>query len=197
MSTLNPTTLIEAVNSLLLIIGEAPVNSLEGSQYTPAAFAENVINETARDVQTLGLHFNTDEGLMMTPDTNGIIEVPNTAVRIDPSAPWKNVTTRNGKLYDKDEKSYIFTDAIECDVVWLFPFEDMPEHVRQYVTIRAGRVFQKRMVGSKQLFQMSEEEEIQARTRMQLVEMDNMDENFIRDGGAMLRFGTQNRGRYW
>ncbi len=197
MSTLNPTTLMEAVNSLLLMIGEAPVNSLEGQQYTPAAFAYTVLSDVTRQIQLSGLHFNTDREMKLFPDVNTeMISVPQSAARIDASDRTKDIVVRNKKLYDKDNQTYIFTDPIECDIVWFFSFDEMPEHVRQYVTIRAGRIFQNRMVGSKLLYQLTEEEELAAETRMNLVEMENKDSNFLQSG-PMLQYGTQNRGRFW
>lgn len=195
MPSLNPMTLLEAVNTLLALIGEMPVNSLDSTQYTPASFAETTINGTARNVQTEGLHFNTDYELELQPDTNSVIQLPNTAARIDAVDRTRDIVVRNGKLYDKEEKSYTFTEPVKCNVVWLFPFEDMPEHVREYVTIKAGRVFQNRMVGSKLLFQLSENEEIEARTRMRLAEAENRDENML--SGPLISQGTIRRGSVW
>jgi len=192
---LNPTTLLEAVNTLLYLIGEMPVNSLDNTQYTPASFAETNILDVARAVQTEGLHFNTDYDLELKPDTNKEIKLPNTAVRVDPVDRTKDYTVRAGKLYNKEDHTYKFDESVKCHVVWLFNFEEMPEHVRQYVTIRAGRIFQNRLVGSEVLYKLTQSEELEARTRMRLTEAENEDENMLE--GPLISQGTLRRGSVW
>ena len=58
---LSGTTQLEAVNTLLHTIGEAPVNSLTGTLPIDATLALNTINEISREVQAAGWHFNSIE----------------------------------------------------------------------------------------------------------------------------------------
>ena len=53
------TTQLEAVNTMLSTIGEAPVNSLTGSLPVDASMAVNILNEVNREVQSAGWKFNT------------------------------------------------------------------------------------------------------------------------------------------
>ena len=53
------TTELEAVNTILSTIGEAPINSLTGALPVDATVAKNVLSEIAREVQSAGWHFNT------------------------------------------------------------------------------------------------------------------------------------------
>lgn len=55
----SPTTVLEAVNTMLSSIGEAPVNSL-ASGFEDAELAESIINNVNREVQSKGFVFNTD-----------------------------------------------------------------------------------------------------------------------------------------
>ena len=50
-----PTTLQESVNIVLSVLGEAPVNTLQG---TTASLALNIIDEVNTDVQSKGWYFN-------------------------------------------------------------------------------------------------------------------------------------------
>ena len=52
------TTELEAVNSMLATIGEAPVNSITGTLPLDASLAKNTLNEINREVQSAGWHFN-------------------------------------------------------------------------------------------------------------------------------------------
>ena len=78
MVQLTKTTQLEAVNVMLSAIGEAPVSSLENSQLEDVAVAQNILNETIVDVQTTGYNFNSEYNYKISPDTDSIINVPNT-----------------------------------------------------------------------------------------------------------------------
>ena len=52
------TTFLEAVNRVLQMMGEAPVNSLTG-QFPTAKQAQDTINDVSRKLQSEGWSFNT------------------------------------------------------------------------------------------------------------------------------------------
>ena len=80
MATL--TTKLEAVNSMLGHIGEAPVNTISNATALPisASVAVSVLDETSREVQLQGWHFNTEVDVELTPDGDGNITIPDNAV---------------------------------------------------------------------------------------------------------------------
>ena len=53
------TSKLSAVNTLLSIIGEAPVNSLTPPLTGDTSLADSVIDETSREIQGEGLSWNT------------------------------------------------------------------------------------------------------------------------------------------
>ena len=53
---------------------------------------------------------------------------------------------------------------MELDVIWLFPFEELPEAFKNYITIRAANVFAGRSIGSTEAVKFGEREEIFARS---------------------------------
>ena len=71
------TTHLEAVNTMLSTIGEAPVNSLTGSLPTDASMAKNILDEVNREVQSGGWKFNTSYKATLSRDTNNKIPVAN------------------------------------------------------------------------------------------------------------------------
>lgn len=190
-----PTTKLEAVNFLLKMIGEMPVNSLDQTQVTAATTAENQIDTTTRQVQTQQLNFNTDFEYELQPDENDEIQIPTGTLSLDLSDRTRNVVWRNGKLYDKDRKTYTFNGSVKVDITWGFEFEKLPEHVRQYIVVKAGREFQDNMVGSELLHKLSQQEEVEARTRMLRNEAINKDLNFLKSPIAY--YGSLGRGGAW
>ena len=53
------TTKLDAVNTMLSAIGEAPVNSLS-SGLIEAEIAETILDTVNTEVQSMGWHFNTE-----------------------------------------------------------------------------------------------------------------------------------------
>ena len=109
-------TELEAVNVLLTTIGEQPVNSLTGTQTTDVTIAQQVLNEVSREVQSQGWHFNTEHNVELVPDAfNKNITVPADTARIDADA--KNVVVRSGKLFDLNERTFVFDSKLKCEII--------------------------------------------------------------------------------
>jgi len=160
------TTYLEAVNRVLQMMGEAPVNSLAG-QYGLAQQAEEMLKDVSRKVQSDGWSFNTDYERDMTPDavTKEVAVGPNVSrVVVDPyNYPSLEVVQRGGKLYDRRGKTYQFTQAFKADVTYMLDWDELPEHARQYIAIKAGRHLQEAILGSADLTKINITAEAEAR----------------------------------
>lgn len=156
-------TKLQAVNTIISNIGQAPVTTLETGNPL-VEMAEQILEEISRSVQSEGWVFNTEYGYPFTPDNNNNISIPENVLSIDTDPHSENqVVMRSGKLYNKYTHTYAFTKPVNLDVVWLFDFEDLPEAIKNYVTIRAANVFAGRSVGSVEAVRFGEREEILAR----------------------------------
>ena len=106
------TTKLEAVNKALQMMGEAPLNSLQGL-FGLGNLAETTINSVSRKVQTEGWSFNTDYQVSLVRDsiTNHISVGDNVSrVVVDPyDYPDYDVVQRGQKLYDRKNNTYVFT----------------------------------------------------------------------------------------
>ena len=159
------TTELEAVNTILSTIGEAPINSLTGSLPVDATVAKNILSEICREVQSAGWHFNTHYKATLSRDTNNKIPVPSNAVRIELdvnkfSKSSYDIVQRNGFLYNLASNSDIFTtDFDEVIIVYLLPFDEIPEQGKRYITIRSARIFHDRTLGASTLHKFSAEDE--------------------------------------
>ena len=182
---LTPTTELEAVNTMLSTIGESPVNSLGVTGVVDAVTAKTILGSVNRDVQSDSWSFNTDKAfpLLVEAFAPFYILVPSTALQVDAAGNDKglDVVVRGTKLYDRTTHTYSFTDRtkVECDITWLLPFDELPEAARRYITIRAARIFQDRVVGSDLLHSFNAQDEQSARWRLKKHENKTADRNFL------------------
>ena len=180
---LNLTTELEAVNKVLRMMGEAPVNSLEG-QFGLARQASDTLNEVSRTIQAEGWSFNTDyeRDLVRTVGTDEIeLSSDISRVRIDPyEYPDYEVVQRGLKLYDRRNNTSIFSEDLKADVTYILSWTDLPEHARQYIMTRAGRVLQDQILGSADLTQINITSEAEAKAQFLEEETNAGDHNMIR-----------------
>lgn len=159
-------TRLQAVNTIISNIGQAPVTSLETGNPL-FEMAEQVLDEITLAVLNEGWEFNTERRFPFTPDSNGHIVIPDNVLRIDAiPGNGQQLVNRNGKLYDRVTHSFVFSGQQQLDVVWLFDFEDLPEAFKNYITIRAANVFAGRSVGSQEAVTFGQREEVVARATL-------------------------------
>ena len=154
----NQKLLLSAVNILLQTINEQGLEddedlavSLEGKE------AVKVLTETKNTVLARGWDFNTDEGYKLTPDSSGFIQVPYNV--LDISGVSKSIVMREWNLYDKDNQTRKFDEPVSCNIVWNANFNDITHPIRHYITIRAARVFQARMIGDGNQYTFTQQDE--------------------------------------
>ena len=160
--TTNVTQELPAVNQILQSCGQAPVTTLD--QTNPdVAIAYQTLLEVSREVQAEGWSFNKEYNYEMTPDTNNEIRIPNNMLQIDLSQNAanmdKDVIRRGGKLYDKANHTYTFTDKVECDITWLFDWVDIPTPIADFITARAASTVSSRIVGDGTQYQILQQKE--------------------------------------
>jgi len=168
MTTQTRTSELEAVNTILSTIGEAPLNSLTGSLPVDGTIAKNVLSEVAREVQSQGWHFNTHINVTLTRNTDNKIPLATNVVRveIDPRKYSKgdyNIVQRDTFLYNLAKNEETFDKDFEnATVVYLLAFNEIPEQAKRYITIRSARIFHDRTLGANTLHKFSQEDELKA-----------------------------------
>lgn len=191
MQTLSSMTELEAVNIMLTTIGESPVNSLSGSESTvDVALATQILREVTVQVQETGWQFNTELNWVMPPVAGtGEIYIPANCVQIDSSGPDANldVAMRGNRLYDRTGHTFSFTKPVTVDMVLLLDFLEIPQAARHYISIRASRVFQQRMVGSDTLAAFTAKDELIARSALKKLDSNNADYNILSGSWSVAR----------
>jgi len=168
MTVTTRTTELEAVNTILSTIGEAPLNSLTGSLPVDGTVALNILSEIAREVQSAGWHFNTHYKVTLSRDTDNKIPLATNILRVelDPNRYSKlqyDIVQRNNYLYNLAKNQNTFdTNFEDVIAVYLLPFDEIPEQAKRYITIRSARVFHDRTLGANTLHKFSTEDEARA-----------------------------------
>ena len=188
MATL--TTQLEAVNSMLGHIGESPVNSISNSSALPvsASTALSTLDEVSKEVQSEGWHFNSEAGVTLSVNA-GAITVPSDAIRIDPQDTRIDVVQRGATLFDRKNNTSTFTEDLKVNLLRLLDWDLLPETARRYITLRASRVFQSRIVGSKELEALIARDEYQARARLEEADYNSSDRTIFDNYDTASRIG--------
>ncbi len=173
------TTRLEAVNTMMSVIGEAPVNTLDAaSQTSDVIMAMKILDEVSREIQSAGWNFNREYEVSLSPNTSNEIVLSENVARIDvepENAGTTQYIQRGQKIYNKTDKTFTITDALKCTVIYLLDWTDLPQAARQYVMIRAARKFQDRVVGSSKHHDFNQNDEFQALITLREAESDGGD----------------------
>ena len=190
---ISPLTELDAVNTLLTTIGEAPINTLEGGEtLSPdAQIARDILRRASRTIQSEGWPWNTDIRMELVPDVNGEILIPFNAIRInidEDDIGFTRSFTRKGtivqrgrKLYDRYNNTFKIDQTLFADVVTLLDFEDLIDPARDLITYRAARLFQDSIQADNALHAFTNEEMAFARAQLEQASYAAGDFNMLRN----------------
>lgn len=176
---LTAVTELDAVNEIISIIGEAPINTLEELRNVDAIKALQLLRATSRQEQARGWSFNIIPEHTLNPDVNtGYIRWHDNYLFLKGSNGEKLV--RSGDyIKDLTTGEITFTQPITCEAVLLLDFEQLPDAMRTYIVTKAAFKFQTRYFGDDSLAQINAQEIQEAWQHLQEYEMDNNDYNIL------------------
>lgn len=158
-------TELQAINQILASVGQAPVTTLERTN-PDVAISYDTLIEVSREVQSEGWTFNREYEYPFTPDQEGHIGYPKNVLQLDISSnPYYlqgskyDTVKRDGKLYDRRNHTFVFTDTILCDVKWFFDWDDLPTPIQDYIVCRASTVVSNRIVGDPEQYTILQQKE--------------------------------------
>ena len=163
------TTELSAVNLMLEAIQTAPISSFADPVPAEIVSARNILEKVSVAMQSKGWHFNTEHDFPLTPDLiDGFITVGLNIVRVDlDDAVYGgdfDIVQRGQRLYDRKNRTFVFTKELKGEVVILLAFTELPESARAYIALRAARKFQQSLVGDTELDGFSQTDEFNAWT---------------------------------
>jgi hypothetical protein len=151
MSTLVPTTELEAVNAMLRLIGEPPANSLASPTRLDVIQAIADLNTASRVIQGHGWYFNTEKEVLISnsgapnfymPLATNVLSMRVSARSLNPTT--SNYIYRAGRLYDRSARTFTFAASLTVyvDQIVLVDFEELPDSARKAIYRRAAIDFQ-------------------------------------------------------
>jgi len=112
-------TELDAVNSILMSVGESPVNTITNVQSPEVVIAKNTLRQVCREVLSEGWVFNTEKQYPIVLDANRHCIIPNNVLQIDVNQ-FKHLDDFNTvmrkdngilKLYDLHEHRFNFDNT--------------------------------------------------------------------------------------
>jgi len=155
------TTELDAINAILGAVGESPINSFDDN-FTDASIARQLLRQESRRFQSIGWTFNTETGVILSPDGAGEIHLPRNTLQVKLQDTTNSIVQRGYRLYDRTTRSFVFTEDQTVDMIMLIDFEEIPEAARQYLTIKSGRIFQDQYQGDDNQHRFKARDEVSA-----------------------------------
>jgi hypothetical protein len=98
------------------------------------------IDNLNRELQSQGFPCNTDIQTIAINGSGNIL-IPADALSIKSTDPYEYYTLRAGMVYDMENRTSVFTESKELEIVHLLPFATMPVEFKNYVLEKANREF--------------------------------------------------------
>ncbi len=148
---------LQAINEMLLLSGESPVSSLDGSAGVDTSIAEQILDQKTIDAQARGLANNLTVRTF-TADSQGVILLSSNVMSADMLTPiesnrddvvFARVSTRGWEqgapyMYNltDDTKYFVPSGEYNIEVILQVSWEDMDTPVQKDITTQAARQYQ-------------------------------------------------------
>ncbi len=191
-------TELSAVNSILGSIGQSPVTTLGTVTTDSTNTGQEIVNtyanpqialihgllmEVTKDVQNEGWHFNKEDDVKDSPDTNGNFIIPTNYLRYDIHDGLydrnRDVVRKNGKLYDNVLHTDVFTQDFYFDITYLLAFNDVPPAIQRYIIARASVRAATQLVSNADLVKLLQLQEAQTKATALEYDCEQGDHSFF------------------
>lgn len=187
--TLGPQTDLDAVNEMLMSIGQAPVNSLSTTGIRDLSIAVYTLGFVSRQVQSQGWYYNRDEYVLWTADINTRYPIPANMLSVRFFDSTRNGAIVGGFLYDADNHSNTFPNdpTLYVDTIAMYDYNSLPQEARNYIGVRAARVFCGKVLGAPENYKTASDDEVLALAAMKREHNRNKRSNLFRTSAAANR----------
>lgn len=143
------TSTLDAVNLMLLSLGETPVSTLDPPPTNDVAMALNALNFEDLMLQSRGWHWNREDAFQLALQPDGTILLPDECLRVTNAYYAPNLTPsgqidivqRGQKLYDRINHTYVFKSPAVVDMILRLDWDSLPQPARAVETLRALKRF--------------------------------------------------------
>ena len=183
-------TELDAINRMLAVIGEAPIDSLSSIQIneiTDSALARRTLAEVNRDVQSEGWSWNTDESVEIGATAQDEFVLPSDTLQAQFSpAQYSDCqyVQRGLKIWDRQKQTYKFADDVGgqlyiSQLIRQLDWDQLPHQAQEYISIRAARIYSDRFTNSTVIFTYTTGDETYARGMLIRAEQNNLNNNLL------------------
>ena len=183
-------TELDAINRMLAVIGEAPIDSLSSIQVneiTDSALARRTLAEVNRDVQSEGWSWNTDESVEIGATAQDEFVLPSDTLQAQFSpAQYSDCqyVQRGLKIWDRQKQTYKFADDVGgqlyiSQLIRQLDWDQLPHQAQEYISIRAARIYSDRFTNSTVIFSYTSGDETYARGMLIRSEQNNLNNNLL------------------
>ena len=139
---------LAAVNRILAAQGLPPVNTIDGDTSKNTQIALSMLRQASTDIQSEGWAFNTEYEYPLSVDAaTGFINIPENITRwFSDAEPW--LIQRGSRLYNRQDKTYIFTTAVDGTAQFELEWNELPLEAKTCIAARAARVTYEQYVGA-------------------------------------------------
>lgn len=174
---------LTAVNAMLGLLNELPVNSLDDDHpLVPAALSKLQMENSF--VQADMLWFNTEYPTLHPDPLTTHIRVPTDCASADSLTSHPALAVRGGKLYNLDSGTLEFARPLRVRLHRILPFDDTPLTARQFILCRAKREFQADYDGDQLKMQKLERDIQMSRMAMNAEHIRNVKANMFNRSGV-------------
>lgn len=169
---------LDAVNKVLAVTGDSPVSTLDDS-YIQSRIAQQMLERATRDVLAQGWWFNEDENVTLTPDINGFITLAPNVIKVSVIGDNGGIIQRGSKMYDRANRTYVFSESIPVDMVINLEWEELPQVARAYITDLACVRFNNNFYGAEDVKRVLEAELANSELEVKKADVDARDVNLL------------------
>jgi hypothetical protein len=141
---------LDAVNKILAVAGDSPVQTVT-DDYIQAILARQILTRVSRKIQSLGWWFNEDESVTLIPDIDGYITLATNVISAIVNNDAGTVIQRGDRLYDRQERTYVFTENVNADLVLALEWDELPQAAREYITDAACTQYNNDFFGAQEI----------------------------------------------
>lgn len=185
---------LDAVNKILAVAGDSPVQTLE-DEYVQAKLARQLLTRASRDIQSMAWWFNEEQQVKLIPDIAGNITLPVNLISCIPNNDAGEIVQRGNRLYDRANRTYLFTAPVSVDITLLLEWSELPQAARAHIVDVACTQYNNDFFGSEEIKRHLEKNEGKSYVVLKANDTDARDVNLLNNERAYsIAFRNRRRG---
>lgn len=134
-------TELAAVNVGLAASGATPVTSLDNNNQPDVLALKALLVATSEEIQNRGWWFNREYEMILAPDQQGRVIIPQNILQIDPVNPADDLVTRGQFLYDRSNTTNVISKSVTVDTITYLEWDELPFAAQSAIQYQAAMTY--------------------------------------------------------